>query len=328
MKVLSNAILLCIHTAAVLVFCATFPQTISLGSKPGPHDVGVKRVEVVDHSRQDPFAPTPQPRALMIQIWYPIISAKGLTAAPYFPANASRWIEKTYSLPNGAIDHVVTGTYLGGKIIHPLVSTSKCLPVIVCSPGSGSAAAFYTIFNRDLASEGYVVIGIDHTYDSTPVEFPDGHLVAGILTDANNTVAAEVRGQDALFVASQVTLENLSRWLPSHSGHSKSKRPTSVKLGILQLDNSPYAGGASLDGPFYGPVLTAGFRGPWWYMASNRSNNLPGLAKEWPLIRGWKEAVQVAGSRHDDYWDIPLLIQQLPGRLYMPSFLSRGVVAC
>jgi hypothetical protein len=70
--------------------------------------------------------------------------------------------------------------------------------------------ALYTTKNRDLASQGFIVIGIDHTYDSTPVEFPDGHPVLGILTNANNTLATEVCGKDVLWIATQLSPENLT----------------------------------------------------------------------------------------------------------------------
>jgi Platelet-activating factor acetylhydrolase, isoform II len=216
------------------------------------------------------------------------------------------------------------------------------LPVVVFSPESGSFAAVYTTFNRDLASQGFVVVGVDHTYDSSPVEFPDGHLVLGILTDASNTISAEVRGQDVLWLATHLTLDNLAKWLPGLDQCSQSPSPRGVALGIyghsiggttaaLALKNAktPCLGGASLDGPFYGSILINGFYRPWWYTAAEHSGNHQGLLAEWPKIVGWKEAVEVAGTKHDDYSDAPIIVPQAPGtglaKAYMGLLGSVGL---
>ena len=46
-------------------------------------------------------------------------------------------------------------------------------PVLLLSPAAGTPAADYTGLNEDLASRGYVVVGIDHTFDAATVEFPE-----------------------------------------------------------------------------------------------------------------------------------------------------------
>ena len=45
-------------------------------------------------------------------------------------------------------------------------------PLIVLSPGFSTLAALA----EDLASHGYVVAGIDHTYESAATAFPDGRV--------------------------------------------------------------------------------------------------------------------------------------------------------
>lgn len=48
----------------------------------------------------------------------------------------------------------------------------------------------------------------------------------------------------------------------------------------MQYPNTGYSAGASLDGPFYGPILTDGFYGPEFYMAAQNSGNHLVLAAE------------------------------------------------
>src|SRR4051794_4542623 len=49
------------------------------------------------------------------------------------------------------------------------------LPVVLFSPGSGTARDIYQSLAEDLASHGYLVVAVDHTGE-TPLQFPDGHV--------------------------------------------------------------------------------------------------------------------------------------------------------
>lgn len=53
-------------------------------------------------------------------------------------------------------------------------------------------SAYYTTFTSFLASYGYIIVGVDHLYDSDPVELPNGELIHDVLSDTNNTLAAEI----------------------------------------------------------------------------------------------------------------------------------------
>jgi hypothetical protein len=45
-------------------------------------------------------------------------------------------------------------------------------PVVLCSPGPQADRAAGTVLVEQSASEGYVVVTIDHTHDAAEVEFP------------------------------------------------------------------------------------------------------------------------------------------------------------
>ncbi len=71
----------------------------------------------------------------------------------------------------------------------PEVRTNSCLdapiaegahPVILFSHGYTGAFTDYTFIFEDLASRGYVVASVDHTYEATAVEFPDGRFVKSV----------------------------------------------------------------------------------------------------------------------------------------------------
>src|SRR5947199_366961 len=52
----------------------------------------------------------------------------------------------------------------------------RSLPLVVLSPGFTSPRSTLTALAEDLASHGYVVAGIDHTYESYATAFPDGRV--------------------------------------------------------------------------------------------------------------------------------------------------------
>jgi alpha-beta hydrolase superfamily lysophospholipase len=63
----------------------------------------------------------------------------------------------------------------------------------------------------------------------------------------------------------------------------------------LQNDTSPYLGGAALDAPFYGSLVTKGFHRPWWYMAAMNSGNHDLLVAEWLKTEKWKKSHSSGG---------------------------------
>lgn len=311
-----------VRAISILLFISLSNAVITLTSLLGPHPVGTRRIEVTDSNRLDPLAPTPRPRSLMLQLWYPIASTDSLSPAPWLPANAAAFADQFAGLKPGTAEGIITHTYLNGTAIFPLLEDRK-LPVLVFSPGSGSVSGYYSGFLSSLASYGYLVVGVDHPYDSDPVELPSGELIHDVLTDANNTLATVIRASDVDWLATQITVANLRSWLDIPS--SSCIGDVNFKLGIfghsiggatgalaMQFTNTSYAAGASLDGPFYGPILTTGFNGPLLYMAAENSGNHQLLTGEWPLINGWKLAVAVNGSTHDSYTDFVVLVPQVP----------------
>jgi len=264
----------------------------------------------------------------MLTLWYPLDprTTSALAPAPYFPANASRYVESAYHLPNGTLNNIVTHTFLNGSFSsYPVYD--RALPVLVFSPGFGNPVAAYSFFTAALASWDYIVVGIDHTFDSDPVEFPDGHLVhtATALADpASNRMSVLIRGADVMFVASQITLSHLARWLPGFSTAESAQSPCSVKLGILghskggasaalamQNSSTPYRAACSFDGTFDATNDT-GFRGPFLYEAAKPSELHNSTVDVWPNITGWKEAIQINSTSHNDFTDLAAIVPQFP----------------
>jgi hypothetical protein len=95
-----------------------------------------------------------------------------------------------YQVPPGRVDWsaTLTGAYQGA----PLARHSRPLPVVLYSPGGGEPRTWQTTLVQDLASRGYIVVTIDHTYEASEVEFPGGRVIDGSALPLNQQQLRQV----------------------------------------------------------------------------------------------------------------------------------------
>jgi dienelactone hydrolase len=65
-----------------------------------------------------------------------------------------------------------------GLIDAPVAGAGQAFPVVLFSHGRCGVRQHNTFQVEDLASHGYIVVTIDHTYAASGVRFPDGRLIA------------------------------------------------------------------------------------------------------------------------------------------------------
>jgi len=172
----------CLST--LVVFAGNGQATSAgLGTVPpptGPFSVGRVTVHWADSSRIEPLAPNHGPRELMVDIWYPA-EPTAAAVAEYLDASV---FERVLGAPGfrrqfaGASDAVKAGGVHTHAVVGALFAHSaNRSPVLVFSPGGGMVREVYAAQLEDLASHGYVVAAISHTYDAALVVFPDGRGV-------------------------------------------------------------------------------------------------------------------------------------------------------
>lgn len=111
-------------------------------------------------------------RALMIKVWYPAVLNDEETE-PYLNEGDRVGFASKYGLPNSALNYlnlIQTHTYSS-----PEVAKGK-FPVLIFSPGIYSTASGYYALLEEIASQGYIVLNVNHTYESTGSLFPDGTI--------------------------------------------------------------------------------------------------------------------------------------------------------
>ncbi|MFC9687429.1 alpha/beta hydrolase family protein [Kribbella sp. NPDC056951] len=169
----------------------------------GPFLVGTSELHLVDQARSDPWVPS-RTRELMVSVWYPA-QAVGERAAYLPPGTAEVYGEGAASAlqqPVGSVDWV--GARSHGVLMAPV--RRGRYPVVVFSPGFGVPRGLASVVVAELASRGYVVVTVDHTYEAAAVEFPGGRLEIQTLPATGYALTARAtRIADVRFVLDQLT---------------------------------------------------------------------------------------------------------------------------
>jgi predicted dienelactone hydrolase len=137
----------------------------ALPAPTGPYPVGRREFDWIDASRAEIYAAGAR-RELAVFVWYP--AAPSPEAAPYFPP---AWV------PAGA----ALGVEVAGASGHALADAAVAedgapYPVLLLSP-SGVPPLLLSAYAQELASHGFVVVGVNHTYETAVTAFADGRVL-------------------------------------------------------------------------------------------------------------------------------------------------------
>jgi hypothetical protein len=294
-------------------------DTLHLLRPTGPNAVGTTSLYLKDTSRPDPWVPE-RNRELMVTVWYPTRSPGGQRAR-YMTPEESRLIlahsEEAAGLPPDILSTVRTAAYVNAKP----AGRAHSLPLVVLSPGYTQPRSSLSGLAEDLASHGYVVVGIDHTYETYAVTFPDGRIATCVACDLPEDSAFFTkldlgRAADVSFVLDQLTgpdpawpggkLIDASRI--GMSGHSAGGASSIVAM----LHDARIDAGIDMDGSTYIPA--SGLNRPFMFLgAPHHAPGGPDTAwdRDWNLMTGWKRWLVVAGTQHASFTDMALFADQL-----------------
>src|SRR5262245_28901696 len=150
----------------------------------GRHAVGRVSFDCVDETRAEIYSPDPTDRReLVVWAWYPAAPEAGAERAPYLP---EPWAPTGQFLgldADGLRSHAVADA--------PVAGDQPAHPVLVLSP-SGFPPLLLAAIGEELASHGYVVLGVNHTYETGVTAFADGRPMP-----ANPEAQAGARGPQA-----------------------------------------------------------------------------------------------------------------------------------
>ena len=164
-----------IGIAALALMGWVLPMALPVFSLPEPngsYQVGTEMIHVQTQKTEAITKNKNDKRELMLKIWYPSDADVSSRDAEKYAADASRaGFATKYGLPAGALnylDRVETFAYPG------IPAANESFPVLIFSHGYGSRAHGYYALLSEIASQGYVIINMNHTYESLGATFPDG----------------------------------------------------------------------------------------------------------------------------------------------------------
>jgi dienelactone hydrolase len=140
----------------------------------GRETVGTTVLHMLDSSREDPYLANGAKRELAVRVWYPasLNANQGCKPAEY--TSAAVW--KYFSQLVGVQAFPVT---TNSCLDAPVASGAH--PVVLFTPGFTATFSDYTFLTEDLASRGYIVVAVAHTFETTAVELNDGRLAKSVL---------------------------------------------------------------------------------------------------------------------------------------------------
>lgn len=157
---------------------------LTLPAPTGPYGVGTVELHLVDRTRHDPWVPSRPYRELMVSVRYPARDSGRYPLAPQMRPGEAAGFDRLNSLgpaaPRGRVDWAGTLSHAHeGAPVDRVAGRRR--PVVLYSPGAGDPRSLGTTLADNLASRGYLVVTVDHTYDASAVEFPGGRVERSVL---------------------------------------------------------------------------------------------------------------------------------------------------
>ena len=338
-------------TLLLLLVSTTLPVLLPVPSLPAPsghYSVGTRIYELTDDSRREIYSGRDEPRRFQIQVWYPAEVTASDQRAPWM-ANADIFapaIASYIHMPSFFLNHlalVKMPAYQDAKA----APTEEGYPIILFSHGWNGFDAQNTGQAIELASHGFVVVGVQHTYGAVITVFSDGTVAKNNPSALPNgapdeeyeaaaqTLVAQWAG-DLAYALDFMKLQNAEVASPFH------QELDGARVGVYGHSTG---GGAAIQfcgtddrckallgmDPFMRPVSTAvlekGVTQPAFFMFSQRWTDDAGSRNNRLFhqfianVPGSLGVISIDGTEHYDFSDLPLL-SPLASRLGLKGPIS------
>ncbi len=199
------------HSFFLFYFCFLLNGCSSTGlfrlhdmPKPnGLYTVGTRQFDWINKNHKDEFSlDSTKNRRIMVQFWYPGVLDKSNELLFYCDNQTIvDELSKEYNIPAKFLNQALNVKTNSYSNLQPLVDKAK-YPLIIFSHGKGGYKSQNTVQFEELASHGYVVVSVDHSYDAVITVFSDG-TIASYVSDDDKKVGDPV-------LADKITQKKLS----------------------------------------------------------------------------------------------------------------------
>ncbi|MFO7844255.1 MAG: hypothetical protein R6V16_10645 [Bacteroidales bacterium] len=160
-----------------LIFPSWFLPSVlpvfELSTPTGNYQIGSKNILIESTIPEIITNKDHENRKLMVKVWYPA-SIENEKKEPYLDKGNRNGFSKKYNLPEfttNHLDYVKTNTFE-----NPQMADGN-FPILIFSHGLYSEANGYYSIIEEIVSHGFIVLNINHTYESTGSLFPNGEVL-------------------------------------------------------------------------------------------------------------------------------------------------------
>ncbi len=268
---------------------------LTLPTPTGPFAVGRAIYDWTDDATLDRLAPVlGTNRELLVWIWYPAAAGQSAAIDDYLPAP----LRMAFERQGGVLLTQFLTRDLSKVHAHSLRNADvspqqRSYPVVIMRAGASLEVANYSTLVEDLASHGYVVVGLDAPYRTGVVVFPDGRVMKR--RPENNVELCEERTglEQAQCVNKLLTawtadiafvLDRLGRLNTSGPSGKFTGRLDMTRVGVFGhsfggaqaaqfcSEDSRCKAGIDIDGAPFGSVIQTGIHKPFMFLLSGRGD--------------------------------------------------------
>lgn len=155
-------------------FLSSVLPVFTLPEPTGEYTVGTEMIYIQTDKEETITKDTDDKRELLCKVWYPSTAdVSSLKGEKYVDKGSRSGFATKYGLPSNALNYLDQVETYAYKDIPVAEGT---YPVLIFSHGYGSKATGYYALLSEIASHGYVIINMNHTYESLGTTFPDGRI--------------------------------------------------------------------------------------------------------------------------------------------------------
>lgn len=144
----------------------------------GPYKTGKVAYDWADQGRPEIATGNATSRELMVYVWYPADVSANMAEAPVMDARIAGAVRPGDAFSLGFLKDFSDHTYKD----LPLSANRSQYPVLIMSHSDTSSPLLMAVTAADMASHGYIVVGISHTYNARGTVFPDGRVSPATIT--------------------------------------------------------------------------------------------------------------------------------------------------
>ncbi|WP_339293379.1 alpha/beta fold hydrolase [Paenibacillus sp. FSL W8-0187] len=238
---------------------AVYLPVFDLPKLEGPEKVGTQTFHFTDQNRDEVLTEDQSDkRELMVQVWYPTENRNNNKRGTLFPNDKEMFkkfiqsFSTSLKLPDFVLDYWKYNRTNSYENVEILPSTSL-YPLVLLSHGMGTSKVLHASQAENLASHGFIVVTIDHTYSTFATIFPDGRVTdykTKMTTVEDRREIGNIWTQDVEFVIDQIEKLN--------SGAIESQFKGKIDLNNLGVMGHSFGGATAFNTTYLDHRVKAG----------------------------------------------------------------------